>query len=276
MEIFKKNMDLLRRWPLTNDIKNYAYVPEEASPKIPIEGIHVTDLNTTFFKELSNSYTKDKSCSILFQLLANDSNDTSLIYSLDEIQKMSYDEEIFHFLDGIIYPRKKQTCVMTFLDRSLINIVLREFHESPFSGHLSEEREREKINTCIWGPMWQKDVSEYSKTCDRCQNSNKSTGKIHGNIIKIQEPNRPWKIVHMDWVMGLPPGGDRGYHACQVIVDRFSKTPKFLPCKKDNTSMGKAVLIWNIVKEIPNFPQPYGRIFTNCLGESYSSLQPTT
>ncbi|MBW0571058.1 hypothetical protein O181_110773 [Austropuccinia psidii MF-1] len=43
-----------------------------------------------------------------------------------------------------------------------------------------------------------------------------------GNMIKIQEHSRPWEIVHMDWVSGLPPGGDQSYNACLVIVDRFT------------------------------------------------------
>ncbi|MBW0578395.1 hypothetical protein O181_118110 [Austropuccinia psidii MF-1] len=77
--------------------------------------------------------------------------------------------------------------------------------------------------------MWQKDVAEYCKTCDRCQKANKSTGKRLGNMIKIQELSRPWEIFHMDWVNGLPPGGDRSYNACLVIVESFSKTPIFLP-----------------------------------------------
>ncbi|MBW0515214.1 hypothetical protein O181_054929 [Austropuccinia psidii MF-1] len=83
--------------------------------------------------------------------------------------------------------------------------------------------------------MWQKDVAEYCKTCEGCQKANKSTGKRLGNMITIREPRRPWEIFHMDWVTGLPPGGDRGYNACVVIVDRFSKTPIFLPCHKDDT-----------------------------------------
>ncbi|MBW0579529.1 hypothetical protein O181_119244 [Austropuccinia psidii MF-1] len=66
-------------------------------------------------------------------------------------------------------------------------------------------------------------------------------------MIKIQEPRKPWEIVHMDWVAGLPPGGDRSYNACLLIVDRFSKTPIFLPCHKDDTAMDTALLIWNKV-----------------------------
>ncbi|MBW0550486.1 hypothetical protein O181_090201 [Austropuccinia psidii MF-1] len=93
--------------------------------------------------------------------------------------------------------------------------------------------------------MWQKDVAEYSKTCDRCQEANTSTGKRLGNMIKIQKPSRPWKIVHMDWVTGLPPGDDRSYNSFLVIVDRFSKTPIFLPFQKDDTAMDTALLIFN-------------------------------
>ncbi|MBW0544200.1 hypothetical protein O181_083915 [Austropuccinia psidii MF-1] len=51
----------------------------------------------------------------------------------------------------------------------------------------------------------------------------------------------------MDWVTGLPPGGDRCYNAFLVIVDRFSKTPIVLQCHKDDTAMDTALLIWNSV-----------------------------
>ncbi|MBW0581604.1 hypothetical protein O181_121319 [Austropuccinia psidii MF-1] len=62
-------------------------------------------------------------------------------------------------------------------------------------------------------------------------------------MIKIQEPRKPWEIVHMDWVTGLPPGGDRSYNAFLVILDRFITTPIFLPCNKGDTAMDKALLM---------------------------------
>ncbi|MBW0523307.1 hypothetical protein O181_063022 [Austropuccinia psidii MF-1] len=139
-----KHSDGLSRWELPNNIDNPAYVPEEVSPQIPIEGISVTDLNITFFEEVRNCYNQDKNSSILCQLLTNNCKDNPLIYALDEIWRKSYDEGKFNLLDGIIYHRTKHTCVMTVLDRSLINLVLKEFHNSPFSGHLSEDRTKEK------------------------------------------------------------------------------------------------------------------------------------
>ncbi|MBW0524580.1 hypothetical protein O181_064295 [Austropuccinia psidii MF-1] len=52
-----KNVDGLSRWPLPNKIYNPAYVPEEASPQIPLEGISVTDMNTTSFEEVRSNST---------------------------------------------------------------------------------------------------------------------------------------------------------------------------------------------------------------------------
>ncbi|MBW0584427.1 hypothetical protein O181_124142 [Austropuccinia psidii MF-1] len=55
-----KNADGLSRWPIPDNIDNPAYVPEEASPQIHIEGISVTGLNTTFFEEVRSIYTQEK------------------------------------------------------------------------------------------------------------------------------------------------------------------------------------------------------------------------
>ncbi|MBW0508997.1 hypothetical protein O181_048712 [Austropuccinia psidii MF-1] len=82
-----RNADGLRSWTLPNNIDNPAYVPEEASPQIPIEGIRFTDLNTTFFEEVRYSYTQDRNCSILCQFITKDCRDDSLIHALDEIWK---------------------------------------------------------------------------------------------------------------------------------------------------------------------------------------------
>ncbi|MBW0580904.1 hypothetical protein O181_120619 [Austropuccinia psidii MF-1] len=80
-----KTADGLRIWPLPNNLDNTAYVPEEAPPQIPIEGISVTDPNTSFFEEVRNSYSRDKTCSLLCHLLTKDCKDSSLIHALDEI-----------------------------------------------------------------------------------------------------------------------------------------------------------------------------------------------
>ncbi|MBW0500575.1 hypothetical protein O181_040290 [Austropuccinia psidii MF-1] len=140
----------------------------------------------------------DKNCHILCQLLMKDCKDSSLSYKLDEIWKKEYDEGRFPLLDGILYHGKKHTWVMTLTDRTLINTILHEFHDSVESGNLSEDRTLERVKTFSWWPNWRKDVAEYFQTCGRCQKANSDPGKKFEIMIKIQEPKYPWDIVHMD------------------------------------------------------------------------------
>ncbi|MBW0578731.1 hypothetical protein O181_118446, partial [Austropuccinia psidii MF-1] len=206
-----KNADGLSRWALANTPENPAWVPQEEHH---IEGISVTDIGTEFFNQVKESYKIDNSFHILSQLLIKDCKDPSLSSKLDETWKKAYDEGRFHLLDGILYHRTKHTCVMALTDRTLINTILHECHDSVAAGHLSEDRTLERVKTCSWWPNWKKDVAEYCQTCDRCQKANRATGKKFGTMIQIQEPKSPWEIVHMDWVTALPPGGDRSYNAC--------------------------------------------------------------
>ncbi|MBW0525853.1 hypothetical protein O181_065568 [Austropuccinia psidii MF-1] len=51
----------------------------------------------------------------------------------------------------------------------------------------------------------------------------------------------------MDWVTELPKSGYRSYNGFLVIVDRYRKTPIFLPFHRDDTAMDTALLLWNRV-----------------------------
>ncbi|MBW0585243.1 hypothetical protein O181_124958 [Austropuccinia psidii MF-1] len=116
-----------------------------------------------------------------------------------------------------------------------------------YSLNLSEDRTMERIKTSAWKRSWRKDVIDYCHSCDRCQKSNKVTGKGFGLMIHIQEPSTPGKVVHMDWVPALTPGGDKPFNGCLYIVERYRKTPIFLNFNKDYTAMDTALSIWNRV-----------------------------
>ncbi|MBW0477433.1 hypothetical protein O181_017148 [Austropuccinia psidii MF-1] len=82
-------------------------------------------------------------------------------------------------------------------------------------------------------------------TCDRFKKANRKHGKEYGLLQHIEEPQNPWEIIKMDWVTGLIPGGKEHYNACLVIVDRFRKSSRCLPCHKEDTGMDTALLFWN-------------------------------
>lgn len=48
----------------------------------------------------------------------------------------------------------------------------------------------------------------------------------------------------MDFVTGLPAAGKENYNCCLVIVDRFSKRVRLLPCFKESTAVDIAFLFW--------------------------------
>ncbi|MBW0534660.1 hypothetical protein O181_074375 [Austropuccinia psidii MF-1] len=107
-----KNADGLSRWALANNPDNAPHVPLEAEPQIPIEGININHIGTEFFKEVRESYKQDKNFNILTSLLDEDCKDTSLVIALDEAWKNSYSEGRFHFFNGIIYHRTKNSCAV--------------------------------------------------------------------------------------------------------------------------------------------------------------------
>ncbi|MBW0517288.1 hypothetical protein O181_057003 [Austropuccinia psidii MF-1] len=172
-----KIADGLRRWALENTPENTAWVPQEEHF---IEGICVTNICTEFFNQVKESYKIEKNCHILCQILMKDCKDQSLSSKLDETWKKAYDEGRVHLLYEILYHITKHTCVMSLKDRTIINPILHECHDSVAAGHLSEDRTLERVKTCSWWPNWKRDVAEYFQTCYRCQNENNATGKKFG------------------------------------------------------------------------------------------------
>ncbi|MBW0505105.1 hypothetical protein O181_044820 [Austropuccinia psidii MF-1] len=64
----------------------------------------------------------------------------------------------------------------------------------------------------------------------------------------------------MDRATAHPPSGDSSYNTYLVIVDKYSKTPIFLPCHKDDTAMDTALLLWSRVI-------PHTGLFNNIISD---------
>ncbi|MBW0524516.1 hypothetical protein O181_064231 [Austropuccinia psidii MF-1] len=77
--------DGISRWELANTPDNPPYVPLEAEPQIPMEGIIITDIGTEIFEEVIESYKQDKNCHILTSLFDKDCKDTFLVNALDGV-----------------------------------------------------------------------------------------------------------------------------------------------------------------------------------------------
>ncbi|MBW0505690.1 hypothetical protein O181_045405 [Austropuccinia psidii MF-1] len=112
-------------------------------------------------------------------------------------------------------------------------------------GHMSEDRTKERVASTTWCPKWEQGLSEYINTCERCQKANRTHVKKYGLFQHIEEPKHPWETINIDWVTGIVPGGKENFKACLITVDSFSKSPRCLPCHKEDTAMDTALLFWN-------------------------------
>ncbi|MBW0582237.1 hypothetical protein O181_121952 [Austropuccinia psidii MF-1] len=145
-----KNADGLSIWALANTPDSPAYVPLEEEPQSPIEGINITYFETDFFEGVRESFKQDKNYHIFTSSLEKDCKDKALVSSLDEIRKNSYSEGRFHFFDGIIYHRTKNSFAMTSCSRFLIDTISHKIHDRIYSGHLSKYRTLERVKNCAW------------------------------------------------------------------------------------------------------------------------------
>ena len=170
--------------------------------------------------------------------------------TLEEPWKKYYQEGKFSLLSGLLYFREKHTAVIVIDSGLNKQQILEVCHDDCFSGHFSEDRTIERVSTTAWWIKWRLQTQEYVASCDRCQKANKATGKRFGLLQKIQEPTYPWEIINMDFVTGLPPAGVENFNCVLVVVDRFSKRTRFLPCHKEATAMDIALLFWDYAADL--------------------------
>jgi hypothetical protein len=243
--LIHKNADALSRWSLPNTPDNPAYDEENLERDLPVMGITVSSLKDEFFDSITASYSKNKNTTIIMEALKSDFKDLGLLNGLETSWKRKFDEGRFVLLDGLLYYKSNNACGLVIVEKTHINDILFECHDNMFSGHMSADRTLERVKAVAWWSDWRKDVINYCSSCDRCQKANKATGKRHGMLQEINEPKSRWEVINMDFVTGLPPGGKENYNCVLVIVDRFSKRARFIPCFKENNAMDIALLFWN-------------------------------
>ncbi|MBW0575875.1 hypothetical protein O181_115590, partial [Austropuccinia psidii MF-1] len=185
------NADVLRGWPLDNIKSNPAYDPEVAAKmfihfmeidrkksfrfsewapergtpdsgktdsevtETPILGICSSELHNEFFNAMMKTYGKHKQCGVLLQLLQQKYRGPELESQLEERWLRDYKDNKCLPIDGILYHREKRTGALKIIDKDHISLILQEWHDCPYMGHMSEDRTRERVASTAWWPKWE-------------------------------------------------------------------------------------------------------------------------
>ena len=112
-------------------------------------------------------------------------------------------------------------------DQAVRELILRELHDSPYSGHMGVTKTRQSVARSFWWQSLRTDVKKYVDTCVVCQRDKASTQKPAGTLQPLPIPDRNWSSVGMDFIVGLPMTKG-GHNAIYTFVDRLSKMCHFV------------------------------------------------
>ena len=129
--------------------------------------------------------------------------------------------------------------------------ILRNFHNSPTAGHYSQERTLYQLEQHFYWPEMRHDVKEYVKTCETCQRIKTPHHAQHGELAPLPAPCAPWQGITLDFLTDLLWSTSaletQPCDCVLVIMCRFSKMCRYIPCRNDLTAKDFAILF---IKEI--------------------------
>lgn len=110
----------------------------------------------------------------------------------------------------------------------LRQLIIKEYHDVPFSGHRGISRTKQAIAQTYWWPGMDSDVKAYVTTCPSCQRNKATSQKPAGLLQPLPIPADAWESISMDLITQLPITRE-GHDAIVVFVDRLSKMTHFAP-----------------------------------------------
>jgi hypothetical protein len=131
----------------------------------------------------------------------------------------------YHVHDTILYHIGK-LCIP---QGESINII-REAHSSLIVGHFGVGKTMDNLQRYFYWPKMNESVSRYVRGCSLCDASKHRNIKF-GLYTPLLVLSRPWEIISMDFVAGLPMSKKNHYYL-YVVVDRFIKKCILMPHKK--------------------------------------------
>ena len=157
------------------------------------------------------------------------------------------DGEKYHRWEGLVVDSEGRVIIPN--DPEIRTLLISEAHDSPLVGHFGVDKTLELVQRHWHWRGIQNDVRDYVRSCLVCQRSKTFPAKPPGQLHPIV-PSKPWEIVTLDFVVGLPEEPGSRFSQILVFVDKFTKYVALEPCTKNIDAITTAQLfIKRIVSE---------------------------
>jgi hypothetical protein len=130
--------------------------------------------------------------------------------------------------------------------------LLQEKHSGGLASHFGNDNTYAQLSNFLFWPRMRTNVQNFVGRCKVCQHA-KGRHQNIGLYQPLPIPERPWDVVSMDFVLGLPRT-QRGNDYIFVVVDRFSNMEHFIPCYKTSDAIHIATLFFKEVVRLHGLP----------------------
>ena len=134
----------------------------------------------------------------------------------------------FHIDTDNIMRYQGRVCVPQ--DEEIRKRILVEAHATPYSIHPGSNKMYRDIKPYFWWQGMKKDIAEFVSRCQTCQQVKIEHQRPGGELQSLEIPEWKWEHITMDFVTSLR--SSKGYDSIWVVVDRLTKTARFIPIKE--------------------------------------------
>ena len=199
--------------------------------------------SSDFRDRVVEGYKRDPLARGLIQFLQKEINTPPSIFNhTKDPNKFKYEHGVLTYHD----PQGPRVYIPD--DEEMRRILIAEFHDPVFAGHVGRDRTLERLSCRFYWPGMRHNVEEFVSTCEVCQRVKPSTQKPYGLSQPLGTPSGRWHEVTMNFIEALPPSGPKQYTAIVVFVDRFTKMMHCAPMhRKGQTAKDVAQLFMDNV-----------------------------
>jgi hypothetical protein len=115
----------------------------------------------------------------------------------------------------------------------LRNLVLKEMHNVPYTGHPGYQKTITVVRGQYFWPGMKRDVTDYLARCMECQKVKVEHRHPTGLLQPFPIPEWKWEVVTIDFITKFPRT-TRQHDSIMVVVDKLTKDAHFIPVKSNS------------------------------------------